>query len=113
MKNVSEKTPMQNVKTALKKKMQLSLFSIIAYICLVVLLSASVYYYIGLNDGYSKKVLEIQHEQQAVAEGQLMEKPLSEVKDIFQKYLMIKTMAWLPLILFAILLGWVLHGLMR
>ena len=68
-------------------------------------------YLVGYANANSDKQLELKKEQDMQMQKDLMQQPLGVVYETFLKYLMVKAMFWLPLLVFGLLLGWVLHGI--
>jgi hypothetical protein len=91
-------------------KKKLTSYHLVAFIMLVVILTTIPMYFLGKSEGYNQKTSEITKIENQETQKELMEKSVGEVWDIFLKYLMVKTMIWLPLILIAICVGWILHG---
>jgi len=105
-----KKDKLKKIHNSLKNK------SINGYILIFGLLICSIlisitFYNIGNTDGYYEKEKEFQNNNKIQLEKDLQELSVNEVKDIFLKHLMIKSMFWLPWILFALLIGWIIHGL--
>ena len=64
-------------------------------------------YKVGYSDGYSSKKFEIDKEKKM---KQMMNLSTDEVKDIFLKTIMIKTMNFYYFILIALIIKWIVHG---
>ena len=86
----------------------------IGFMCLIfisVFISGFVFFSLGEDSGIQKIRSSIDRVEREEVNSAVMELEVEEVQDIFLKYLMIKTMNWLPLVMFLLLLGWVFHGI--
>lgn len=95
----------------LKSKRPVTPYHIVGFVLLAVVLTAIPFYFFGKSEGYTQKTSEIEKQETKEAQQNLMKLPLKDVQDIFLKYLMIRTMFWLPIILVVLGIGWIIHGI--
>ena len=109
----TKKTLERNIKKShkqFKKTLTINMYHILLIVSISVILSSFIFYFIGSNDGYTKKTIEIENLEMKQLESEMMNLEYSHLKEVFGSYVMIKTMLWLKWIFMAILLGWILHG---
>ena len=94
-----------------KVKRTVTIYMLLSLVVFSVLLSSVAFYFFGHNEGYSQKESEINAQEKMQKQQDLMVMELEQVWNIFLKYLMVKTMFWLPWIIGGIILGWILHGI--
>jgi hypothetical protein len=94
-----------------KQKRPVTIYMLLSLVLISVVLSSIAFYWIGHNEGYNQKTSEINAQEKAQQQQELMGMELEQVWQIFLKYLMVKTMFWLPWIIGGIILGWILHGI--
>jgi len=109
--NKKTKKILKKIDTQFKVKRPVTVYMLLSLVVISVLLSSVVFYFIGHNEGYSHKESEINTQEKIQQQQDLMGMELEQVWNIFLKYLMVKTMFWLPWIIGGIILGWVLHGI--
>ena len=94
-----------------KQKRPVTIYMLLSLVLISVVLSSIAFYWFGHNGGYNQKTWEINAQEKAQQQQDLMGMELEQVWQIFLKYLMVKTMFWLPWIIGGIILGWILHGI--
>ena len=94
----------------MKKKKTFSVYGLVVFALIMGLIMGTIMYFTGYAIANSDNELEQKNEQDLQMQKDLMQQPLGVVYETFLKYLMVKAMFWLPLITFALLLGWVVHG---
>ena len=94
-----------------KQKVNVSMYLLSSFVVISVLLSSIIFYLVGHNEGYNKKTSEIKAQEKIQYQQDLMNMELEQVWHIFLKYLKVKTMFWLPLIVLGIIAGWIIHGI--
>ena len=109
MKNKTKKF-FKKINKDFKKKKLTSGYFFLFIILLSIFSSSFVFYYIGIDVGYSQKEGEIKAQEKIQQTKDLMNMDLIQVWHIFLKYLLIKSMFWLPAILIVFGIGWILHG---
>jgi hypothetical protein len=102
---------LKKIDTQFKVKRPVTMYMLLSLVVISVLLSSVVFYFIGHNEGYGQKTSEINAQEKMQQQQDLMGMELEQVWNIFLKYLMVKTMFWLPWILGGIIVGWILHGI--
>jgi len=102
----------KSLSKGLELKKRLTTYHIICFVLLTVILTAIPFYLIGRSEGYGEKEREVEYKENIEIQRDLMSKSKQEVWDLFLKFLMIKTMAWLPWIIIALCLGWIIHGIL-
>jgi len=105
------KIKIKHLNKSLKKNTKLNYYGLMIILFLGVLLSSTIFYFVGNNEGYNQKERELSKELVSETNKQLMEKELYELKDYFYKYLIVFIINWMPWIVMSLLLGWILHGL--
>jgi hypothetical protein len=96
-----------------KTKIPLLVFFIALFVMgiLSMVVSSLIFYNQGVRDQkdtYQRQAIE---QQTIDTQAKLMQLPLDQVYEMFLKYVLIKTMYWLPWIVLALCVGWVLHGI--
>lgn len=111
--NMNKKTKRYFVKlhNELRKDRPTPFYAILLLIVFCVVLSGYVFHQIGHNEGYALKERELRKEQKFQNQKELMAMELQEVWHIFLKYLMVKTIYWLPIIIVVLGVGWIIHGI--
>jgi len=109
---LKSKKILEKVDKSFKKKRSVTMYIIFMIVIITVILSGVSFYLFGHSEGYNKKSVEINTENQVQQQRDLMGMELEQVWEIFLKYLMIKIMFWLPWIIAGIILGWILHGIL-
>ena len=94
-----------------KQKVTVNTYILLSFIIISVFLSSIAFYLVGHKDGYSQKSSEIKAQEKTQQQQDLMDMEVEQVFHIFLKYLMVKTMFWLPWIIGGIILGWIIHGI--
>jgi Na+/H+ antiporter NhaB len=102
---------LKKLDTQFKAKRHVTIYMLLSLVVISVLLSSVVFYFIGHTDGYGQKTSEINAQEKMQQQQDLMSMELEQVRNTFLKYLMVKTMFWLPWIIGGIILGWILHGI--
>jgi|SRR6056297_2732999 len=102
---------LKKINTQFKVKRPVTMYMLLILILISVLLSSIAFYFIGHNEGYGQKESEINAQEKMQQQQDLMGMELEQVWHIFLKYIMVKTMFWLPWIIGGIILGWILHGI--
>lgn len=76
--------------------------------CLIIFVSAG--FLTGQSAVRTQLKIDSALETQQSAEELLMDKPVNDVFDHFLKFLMVRVMRWLHIILFVLGVGWIIHG---
>lgn len=101
---------MKQMDKTLKIKHSYSNYAIIGILLLSVVLTAGIFFNMGSSEGYREKTAEVHKAESIEVQADLMSMELNEVWEIFLKFIMVKVMFWLPWIVIALLLGWIIHG---
>lgn len=109
---MNDKELLKKIDQQLRKKRTSNLYIVLALITICIILSGILFYNIGNNEGYNKKTQEIKSQEHSQTKTDLMRMDVGEVWDIYLKTLMIQTMYLVPWIIGALLLGWIVHGIL-
>lgn len=94
------------------KERKINLYLLTAGLFIVVMVVGIGVHNIGFSEGQSEVYRQLEESRVQNVENELMTQPIDVVKDTFWKYLMVKTMTWLPSIVFVLAIGWILHGVL-
>jgi|26BtaG_2_1085354.scaffolds.fasta_scaffold01187_10 hypothetical protein len=103
---------LRKIDKSFKTEKSINGYQVFAIILLSTVFSGWISYLYGQNVGYREKESEISSQTKLEQQQKLMKLEVEEVWHIFLKYIMIKTMYWLPWIIGGLIIGWIVHGIL-
>lgn len=112
IKRISQKYPtmFSSLNAYFSKKMTMRLSNFLGVVMLLVVAAGFAGITLGMHDERANIARENQESAQNLMEAQLMAGDVQDVWEVFLKFLMVKIMRWLPIIMIFLGVGWVLHG---
>jgi len=101
----------KSLRKPLKMKRPITTYHLLFFIIFIMIIIAIPMYWLGHNEGYTQKTREIQQQKTIQTQRDLMKLPLESVWHFFLKYLMVRTIFWLPWVMIVLGIGWILHGI--